>query len=96
MKIRWTLEALNFIEALEEYSPGLGLKVFEVAEMKLRRFAGMHVMVTIYDSSKGTRTVYRMLLQKNYPYKIYYEIKGKTINVVTIRHARQYPIEQDN
>ncbi|MEW6276461.1 MAG: hypothetical protein AB1556_15305 [Bacillota bacterium] len=96
MKIRWTLEALNFIEALEEYSPGLGLKVFDLTEEKLRRFAGLHIIVTIYDSKKSARKVHRMVLQKNVPYKVYYEMKGKTVNVVAVRHARQHPIEQEN
>jgi len=92
MKIRWTLEALNFIKALEEYSPALGLKAFDLTEEKLRRFAGLHIIVTIYDSEKSAR----MVLQKNVPYKVYYEMKGKTVSVVAVRHARQYPIEQEN
>jgi plasmid stabilization system protein ParE len=96
MKIRWTLEASNFIEAMEEHSPGLGLKVFDLTEEKLRRFAGLHIIVTIYDSEKSVRKVHRMVLQKNIPYKFYYEIKGKTVSVVAVRHARQYPIEQEN
>jgi hypothetical protein len=52
--------------------------------------------VTIYNSKKSAAKVPRMVLQKNVPYKVYYEVKGKIVNVVAVRQARQHPIEQEN
>ncbi len=93
MKIRWSLEAIEFIEAIEDYSSGLGLRVLRETEGKLRRFAGLHVIVPVLSAGGAVRRVHRMVLSARLPYKVYYVMRGEVIEIVTIRHARQRPIE---
>lgn len=93
MKVRWTQEAIGFLEAQEDYSPGLGMRILVETEEKLRRFAGIHVRVPVVLEGGKVRHVYRMLLSRSLPYKVYYDIRAGTAVVVAVRHARQRPIE---
>jgi plasmid stabilization system protein ParE len=93
VKVRWTQEAIDFLEAQEDYMSGLGVRIVAEAEEKLRRFVGVHVRVPVVLKGGKVRHVYRMLLSKALPYKVYYEIQEDAVVVVAVRHARQRPIE---
>jgi len=93
VRIRWTQEAVDFLEAQEDYIPGLGSRILAETEEKLRRFAGIHVRVPIVLEGGKVRHVYRMLLSRSLPYKVYYEIREGTAVVVAVRHVRQRSIE---
>jgi len=94
MRIRWTEEAVRFLREQEETSPGLGRRILLEAEDRLRRFAGVHVVVPILDEDGTVRHVFRMFLSRKLPYKVYYMMTEPGVVVVlAVRHARQRPIE---
>lgn len=94
MNVRWTTEAIDFVESLERYSPGLGVRVLQETECKLVRFAGIHIQVPILTVEGSVRSVYRMLLSTRLPYKVYYALTTESVvQVVAIRDARQRPVE---
>lgn len=94
MRVRWTPEAVRFLEAQEDYLPGLGVRILEETEKKLRQFAGIHVRVPVMLEGRRVRYVYRMFLSRSLPYKVYYDLCGGEAVVVAVRHARQRPIER--
>lgn len=93
MRVRWTREALEAIESIENYSAGLGLRVFHETEQKLKRFAGIHMMVPILMPEGSVRNVHRLVLSARLPFKVYYVVHEGVAHVVAVRHARQRPIE---
>jgi len=47
----------------EDYLPGLGIRIFEEAERKLRRFAGIHMRVPVFFNRSKVR--YATILAKS-------------------------------
>jgi plasmid stabilization system protein ParE len=90
MKVRYTLRALEDLDAIFSYldqrSPAGAQSVKSVIERRIANLAEFPLMAPETDEPN-----IRELTILRYPYKVYYEVQGGEVWIVHIRHAAREP-----